>query len=155
MADLDFFTEPGYHFTRESYDSNGDLHGRPLCCINPAEYNRSKTIGGLAQEAAVPNIWLEADSFAKSFYATIMADLGQASNASLLQNATLLQHFTSNITTMGGYNASTSVETPWLQAGPARQTYNDAQRSTGPLNVTGPSHLASVIYAQYFCQVPS
>ncbi len=149
IADLDFFADPGYHFVFESIDSNGDIYGRPGCCINPARHNFSGAIGSLAQHNLAPNIWIEVDSFAKSFYTTIMADLGQVSNDSILQNDTLLQHFTSNITSMIGPREQNGVETYWLLAGPARQSYNELKDATGHLNVS-----ASVIYAQYFCQVP-
>lgn len=80
-----------------------------------------------------------------------MADLGQASNDSILQNGTLLQHFTSNITSL---KSADGVETLWLQAGPARQSCDEMKSTTGLLNVTGSSNVSSVIYAQYFCQDP-
>ena len=145
MASLDFFGGPGYHFVTDILDPNGDLQGQPACCINPS--GNPHSIGGLAQNDIDPNIWIEVDSFAKSFYASIMADLGQVSTDNILANGALLESFTSNITNMT--NNGTSVETFWLKAGPARQSYNEIKDITGPLQIN-----PSVIYAQYFCQVP-
>ena len=93
-----------------------------------------------------PNIWVQADAFAKVFYSAILADLGQGNGSNILSNPALLQNYTNfnNIT-----NNATGVETPWLQAGPARSSYDDLASSLGPLGIT-----PSTIYAQYFCQIP-
>ncbi|MCJ1389202.1 hypothetical protein MMC18_002057 [Xylographa bjoerkii] len=93
-----------------------------------------------------PNIWVQADAFAKVFYSAILADLGQVNGSNILSNPALLQNYTDfkNIT-----NNATDVETPWLQAGPARSSYDDLASSLGPLAIT-----PSTIYAQYFCQIP-
>ena len=95
---------------------------------------------------AWPNVWVQADAFAKVFYSAILADLGQVSGSNILSDPALLQNYTNfgNIT-----NNATQVETPWLQAGPARSSYTDLASSLGPLAIT-----PSTIYAQYFCQVP-
>ena len=146
MASLDFFSDPGYHFMTNGLDSNGDVHGQPYCCINPAGHNFSGAIGSLAQHDMEPNIWIEADSFAKSFYSSIMADLGQISTENILANDSLLEFFTAFIKNMTN---SDTVETPWLKAGPARQSYDEIKNVTGPLQIKN-----SVIYAQYFCEVP-
>jgi hypothetical protein len=50
---------------------------------------------------------------------------------------------------MAGSNGPDTVESNWLKAGSARQSYEEIKNVTGPLQITD-----SVIYTQYFCQVP-
>lgn len=143
MTDLDFFTDVGYHFV--TLDTT---NGIPGCCINPAGHDFPISIGNLAQHNVGPNIWIEADGLAKSFYATILADLGQSSRDNMLENAALLEHFTSNLTgTIDGQNGW--VEAAWLATNPATQSYNKIKHITGDLTI-----IPSVISAQYLCRIP-
>lgn len=50
---------------------------------------------------------------------------------------------------MAGSNGLDTVESNWLKAVPARQSYEKIKNVRGPLQITD-----SVIYTQYFCQVP-
>jgi hypothetical protein len=141
MTDLDFFSGVSYHFVTE-------VNGKTACCVNPAGHNYSITIGNLAAHNEAPNIWIEADSLAKSFYATIMADLGQNSSVNMLANETALEYFTATLTnTVGGQDSS--VIQSWLATTPATQKYSDIKDTTGSLNID-----PSVIAAQYLCQIP-
>ncbi len=101
------------------------------------------TVSDLASSNAAPNIWLASDSLAKSFYSTILTDLGQTSTVpNILLNATTLQYFTQNFTSMQNY-------TPNAQPGPARDSYEALKDQTGPLNTS-----TAVISTKYLCQVP-
>ncbi|KAK8872360.1 hypothetical protein PGQ11_002874 [Apiospora arundinis] len=102
-----------------------------------------QTIGGLIRDQTYPNVWAPADNLAKSAYATILADLGQASTTTMLTDATLLQYFTADFQAI--------QEGPKANAwpGPATRSYDELRNETGPLYVT-----PSVVSAQYLCQVP-
>ncbi len=97
----------------------GDL----TCCINVNNKNYSHSISILAQNNKAPNIWIEADSFAKSFYATILADLGQISTDHKLANATALEYFSTNLTTTVDGQSSALTEA-WQKTNPATQSYS-------------------------------
>lgn len=146
MISLDFFEYPSYHFLTENLDPNS---GRTVgCCINPAFHDFPNSIENLAQYNVTPNIWIEADSFAKSFYASILADLGQNASNNMLANGATLEYFTSNLTSViSGQDGS--VEEAWLATNPATQSYDAVKRITGNLTIT-----PSVISAQYLCQIP-
>jgi hypothetical protein len=146
-TNLDFFDDTGYHFVSSLPESTLNTHAG--CCIHPGGHNFSNSIGSLSHHDVVPNIWTEVDSFAKVFYTSILADLGQISNDNILANGALLEHFTSNITNMAGSNGPDTVESKWLKAGPARHSYEEIKNITGPLQITD-----SVIYTQYLCLVP-
>ena len=101
------------------------------------------TVSDLASNNAAPNIWLASDSLAKSFYSTILTDLGQTTTVpNILLNATTLQYFTQNFTSMQN-------NTPNAQPGPARDSYEALKDQTGPLNTS-----TAVISTRYLCQVP-
>ncbi|MCJ1295250.1 hypothetical protein MMC34_006812 [Xylographa carneopallida] len=130
LNSLDFF-HVGWHFLL----SDGTF-------ILTNSYNLSTA----AASSTWPNIWTPAAAFAKVFYSVILADLGEAHGGNILDDPALLQSYTDfhNLT-----NNASAVETPWLQAGPARASYDELAPSLGPLAIT-----PSTIYAQYFCQVP-
>jgi hypothetical protein len=121
------------------------------CCIHPGQYPAPEgTIADLAQKEASPNIWIELDSFAKSFYASILADLGQISESNMLLNTDALEYFTSNLTSkIDGQNGW--VDEFWRSAEPANQSYSKlrAQNIIGDLGINN-----TVISSQYLCQLP-
>ena len=140
---MDFF-QPEYDFVTQQLFNDGSL-GVPNCCINPGTAGLGSTLSEYVKNEAYPYIWVQADTFAKSFYSAVLADLGQNSTETFVSNSDLLQQYT-NFKDLGN---TTEVETPWLKAGPARKSYNDLKDSVGPLSIT-----PSTIYAQYFCQIP-
>ena len=88
-------------------------------------------------------IWLASDSLAKSFYSTILTDLGQVNAVpNILADEETLQHFTRNFTRMQNHTAN-------ALPGPARGSYNELRAETGLLGLT-----PSVISSKYICQIP-
>lgn len=143
MTDLDFFSGIDYRFTVV------DATGKPNCCLNPEKIGYDSTLSNFAAHGLTPNVWVEADSLAKAFYATIMADLGQHSSVNMLANVSALEHFSTNLTnTVSGWQG-TSVIASWLATNPATQEYSKVRDTTGPLNIS-----PSVILEQYLCQIP-
>ncbi len=107
--------------------------------INPYE----PTVSNLASNNASPNVWLASDGLAKSFYSTIMTDLGQTTaTPNILLNATVLQYFTQNFTYM-------QKDIVNAVPGPAKDSYEALKDQTGALNAS-----AAVISTKYLCQVP-
>lgn len=167
ITSLDFFASPGYHFVTQDYDAETGVYQPPTCCINPM-YFPGASIGTLNAISLaeveinydswrIPYIWIPVDIFSKVFLSTMLADLGQVSSVTALNNAANLYYFSKNITTMAGngYNVywtngtaplNGSVEN-WLKAGPARTRYQKS--NDGNLTVT-----PSMLYSQYTCQVP-
>jgi hypothetical protein len=143
MTDLDFFSGIDYRFTFVN------ATGWPACCLNPGSTGYNSTLSNLAAHEQVPNVWIEADSLAKAFYATIMADLGQTSSVNMLANSSALEYFSTNLTnTISGWEG-TSVIASWLNTNPATQEYSKVKDTTGLLNIS-----PSVILEQYLCQIP-
>lgn len=90
-----------------------------------------------------PNVWLAADSLAKSFYSTILIDLGQTTaTPNILTNATALQYFSQNITYMQRQIVNAIP-------GPANDSYEALKDQMGPLSM-----YAAVISTKYLCEVP-
>lgn len=84
-----------------------EVNGKIACYINLARHNYLITIGNLAIYNEALNIWIEADSLAKSFNAIIMADLGQNSCVNMLVNEIALEYFITTLTnTIGGQDSS-------------------------------------------------
>lgn len=113
------------------------------CVLNPPSNNKhAHTVSDLASKNASANIWLASESLAKSFYSTIITDLGQTTMVpKILLNATALQHFTQNFTSMQN-NA------PNAQPGPACDSYEALKDQMRPLNTS-----TAVISTKYPCQV--
>lgn len=93
------------------------------------------------QQRAEPNIWAQVDAYGKSFYCTVLADLGQPLITNILSHETLLQEYTQDFTD----NGTEANAIP----GPATSSYNKLRAQTGPLSIT-----KSTIYQQYTCEVP-
>lgn len=94
-----------------------------------------------------PQIFPQADQYAKIFYSSILADLGNSSpdTDNVLTDPILLQNWTSGFTA-----PSTNINDPsWDYMGPAFFSYDLDPEPRAPLNIT-----PSTIYAEYFCQVP-
>jgi hypothetical protein len=106
-----------------------------------------KSISQLDRDQKYPNVWVIADSLAKSVYSTILTDLGQVSASSgkpnFLADADDLQYFTSNFSLIQEHKANAD---PGPEAG---VDYESAKENTGSLGIT-----PSVISMRYFCQVP-
>ncbi len=123
-----------YHF----FGNDENNPGSEIIWFSPSDESQSDRV----LHHIYPDIWTQADNFAKAFYSAILVDLGSNFSANILTDPKLLQPLT-NFETM------TDLEKPWLKAGPARQSFEQLQNSTGGLGIT-----PSTIYAQYLCQVP-
>ncbi|KAI1460421.1 hypothetical protein F4805DRAFT_392374 [Annulohypoxylon moriforme] len=99
------------------------------------------TAGSLNAASVYPNIWVKADTLAKSTYSTILTDLGQATTVSnILSDETLLTYFTSNFSQIKMAN---------FKSGPGNASFDSLKATTGPLGTT-----PSVLSTTYLCQVP-
>lgn len=105
---------------------------------------RSITVTELDQGQVYPNVWVIADSLAKSAYSTVLVDLGQAmSKPNFLTSTGDLEYFTSNFSMIQQHKAN-------ADPGPeADVDYNTAKNGTGALGTT-----PSIISMRYICQVP-
>lgn len=95
---------------------------------------------------AWPQIFPQADLYAKIFYSCILADLGNADLENILTDPGLLQNYTRDFTHPNGSN----IFPQWDYLGPAFTSYNNNQDSdsrSGPLGIQ-----PSTIYAEYFYQ---
>ena len=100
-------------------------------------------LSNLASFGTYPNVWMTADGLAKSFYSTILADLGQTDNSSnIVLNTTALEYYTRNFTYMAEHVAN-------AKPGPANTTYNGLNGPAGHLNT-----FESYIATTYLCQTP-
>ena len=89
------------------------------------------------------DIWIPSDGLAKSFYSTILVDLGQTNvTPNILTDENTLQFFTKNFTTMQGHTAN-------AHPGPARDSFEALKGETGPLEIS-----PAVISSKYLCQIP-
>jgi hypothetical protein len=119
--------------------------------IRPMAYAREEpTLEAFVKDdGANTTIWLAADSLAKSFYSTILTDLGQeTAKQNILQSPQLLQHFTANFTTILS-TVDTDETTPTEAAGPAMEDYDTLHDTTGPLGVR-----TATLAVNYLCNVP-
>ena len=138
ISDLNFF----------NIDYRFISNATPVEVFWPGANHDTASVSNLASNNASPNVWLASDSLAKSFYSTIMTDLGQTTaTPNILLNETALQYFTQNFTTM----ESTYMKAPFVNAvpGPANDSYDALKDQTGPLNTS-----VAVISTKYLCQVP-
>jgi hypothetical protein len=143
ITSLDFFAPRDFHYTF-SWITN--RHGEtptmsePRCCINSGLVLNSTR--DLEDQAIWPNIWIDADTFAKVFYSVILADLGQQNNpSSLFAKSSSLAEFSKIINNQ-------EVETRFLKAGPARAPYQENNNDN--LTIT-----PSVVFTEYLCQTPT
>lgn len=109
--------------------------------LSPGEQH---TVSELDQGRMYPDVWIIADSLAKSAYSTVLTDLGQiAAEPNLLTNADDLEYFSTNFSTIQRHKAN-------ADPGPeVDMYYGNAKNGTGPLGTT-----PSVISMGYICQVP-
>lgn len=144
IADLDFWNVDYRFMTNVVVDEEDETFaGSGISILWPGSNNYTSTVSNLAANNASPNVWLASDSLAKSFYSTIMTDLGQTSaTPNILLNAKLLQYFTLNFTYMQNLGLDAIP-------GPANDSYEALKYQTGPLNAS-----AAIISTKYLCQVP-
>ncbi|KAH6972962.1 hypothetical protein BKA56DRAFT_492836 [Ilyonectria sp. MPI-CAGE-AT-0026] len=99
--------------------------------------------------APLPGIWISADSLAKAFYFTVLADLGQTTpGPNILADPGLLEFFSRNIT---------DIKTKSMAWGDNLGLRDIADLATSPFKESSNSSLginSSVIAASYLCQVP-
>ncbi|KAJ5134851.1 hypothetical protein N7526_006216 [Penicillium atrosanguineum] len=101
------------------------------------------TVSKLDYGRVYPNVWIIADSLAKSAYSTVLTDLGQiAAKPNLLTNDDDLEYFSRNFSAIQRHRAN-------ADPGPETVQYDTAKSGTGPLGTT-----PSVISMGYICQVP-
>ncbi|KAK7894179.1 hypothetical protein LTR67_005937 [Exophiala xenobiotica] len=143
ITDLRFFNIDYRYITNTVVEDEADSWGGAGVDIL-APGSEKQTVSSLAFSDTSPNVWIASDSLAKSFYSTIMTDLGQISaGPNILTNATTLQYFTKNITDMQKFTLNAIP-------GPATDSYDALKAQTGPLQTS-----ASVISTKYLCQVPT
>lgn len=85
------------------------------------------------------DVGFQIDRFAKVFYSTILADLGQADGPNVVADPNLVQL----------YLTGTYPDTGIPAYSPTNEAYAALKNSTGPLSIA-----SSTFYAQYVCQVP-
>jgi hypothetical protein len=102
------------------------------------------TVSMLDQGGVYPDVWIIADSLAKSAYSTVLTDLGQiTAEPNLLTNADDLEYFSRNFSTIQRHKAN-------ADPGPeVDMYYGSANNGAGLLGTT-----PSVISMGYICQVP-
>jgi hypothetical protein len=105
----------------------------------------AQTLQSLADRDLLKDLWPRIDRYGKSFYSTVLADLGQARGPNLLlpSSTDLLQVYTS-----GFANFTTKLN---AVMGPEKVSYADAtsRSDLGSLQIT-----PSTLYSQYLCQIP-
>jgi hypothetical protein len=102
------------------------------------------TVSKLDQSRVYPNVWIIADSLAKSAYSTVLTDLGQiAAEPNFLTNDDDLEYFSRSFSTIQRHKAN-------ADPGPEADVhYDPAKSGAGPLGTT-----PSVLSMGYICQVP-
>lgn len=136
------FWDVDYRWITNEINADGIIHPGSSNLTGQTPYT-DLTLSELSSNEVEPNVWTLTDGLAKSFYSSILTDLGQT-NASpnILHNETTLQFFTSGFEDMVKHIAN-------AHPGPGNRSYEDSQGLTGPLGTT-----PSVIATTYSCQVP-
>ncbi|KAF8850759.1 hypothetical protein BDZ45DRAFT_184966 [Acephala macrosclerotiorum] len=131
ITSLDFF-----NFTFNFQSNTGGLYFPGTWEIQPI----SAWVNGPG-----PDIGLEVDGFAKSFYSAVLVDLGQTTGPNALTNATALQHLLRQ--------ENNTMFLPWestnILGQPTDKAYELFSNHIGPLGTT-----PATIYQQYACSVP-
>ncbi|MCJ1430473.1 hypothetical protein MMC29_008391 [Sticta canariensis] len=117
----------------------------------PPPVNPSLILSTLESTETHPKIWLAADRLAKSFYSTILTDLGQTTaSPNILLNETALRYYTQDFAYTWHEWAENQNEYELIATpGPGNGSYEALKNTTGTLG-TSPS----VISTKYLCQVP-
>jgi len=139
VASLDYF-KVNYRFSVEYADFSTEM-------IFPGFYNETNSVAELDSQEAYPNIWVAADSLAKSVFWTILTDLGQTSlGPNILTDRDLLAYFTANFSLI-------NEEYPPFNAlpGPAKASFDP---QADELNDTALVLFPSVVSTSYLCQIP-
>lgn len=133
ITSLDFW-EVDYRFLTNRISSKGLVYPGS----SGLSKNESVSLSSLAAHKSRPNIWLASDGLAKSFYSTIMTDLGQSgAGPNILLNDTALEYFTHNFTEMFD-NIANAIP------GPGIKSYAEAKTETGSLGTTPSVFFAKV-----------
>jgi hypothetical protein len=131
------FFETRYHFVFKSKPNE-------TAGILADEKDSHRDMANWIDNDRLPDIWDSVDKYGKSFYSTVLADLGQGKGPNILlpEYEDLLQEYTKIITGKGKMNAA---------VGPADASYMDSRNreGMGRLEIT-----PSKIHSQYMCQVP-
>lgn len=129
-----------YHFIEKTDESaNVNIYANPL------DKNTLQKITDAHNDLNIRLlIWDDVDRYGKSFYSTVLADLGQQNKPNILtsNDTDLLEEYTANI---AGFSHKLNAV-----MGPATSSYNEtSQENFGPLEIT-----PSTIHSQYLCQIP-
>ena len=112
---------------------------------NSWDFHDGESMPNISSSDLKMEFWPSVDTFAKSFYSTVLTDLGQTSSyPNILTDASLLEHFTSNFSNI----TSTQIQGHSSVPGPAREPFNTLN-STESLGIN-----PSVLAATYLCAVP-
>lgn len=146
IKDLDFWEVDSRFYTNTDVQNRleyPDRSGVDTYALSGNVSDLAVGNGKASRPLDLDDIWIPSDGLAKSFYSTILVDLGQVNaTPNILTNEDDLQFFTQNFTTMQGHPAN-------AQPGPARDSYNALKGQTGPLEIS-----SSIISSKYLCQIP-
>ena len=144
IKDPDFWDVDARFITNTDVQNESDYWDRSGVDTYPLRGTISDLSAGKASSTLdLDDIWIPSDSLAKSFYSTILVDLGQTDvTPNILTDEEALQYFTQNFTIMQDHTAN-------AQPGPARDSYHALKAHTGPLEIS-----PSIISSKYLCQVP-
>ncbi|KAL6153593.1 hypothetical protein ACJQWK_11598 [Exserohilum turcicum] len=133
------FFDVRYHFIEQTDGSNVRIY------VNEQDDTLQKITDGYDTRSVKLNIWNDVDRYGKSFYSTVLADLGQQNSPNILSP--------SSKDVLGEYTASLDNFPIGSNAvlGPATSSYNgmSIQANAGSLEIT-----PSTIHSQYLCQIP-
>lgn len=108
---------------------------------------QTKSVANLSTAQLLPDIWIPADSLAKSLYSTILTDLGQmhSSSPNILVEPRLLEYFTRNFSYIGKNNpAYDNVVPDVFLASESYDPSNATEQLGAPLSTFSTSYLCSV-----------
>lgn len=108
-------------------------------------FDDGESMPNISSNSSKMDFWSSVDTFAKSFYSTVLTDLGQtSSHPNILTDAILLEHFTTNFSSITSKQMSRGSSIPE----PASEPFNSLN-TTGTLGIN-----PSVLAATYLCAVP-
>lgn len=108
-------------------------------------FDDGESMPNISSNSFKMDFWSSVDTFAKSFYSTVLTDLGQtSSHPNILTDAILLEHFTTNFSSIISTQMSRGSSVPE----PAQEPFNTLN-ATETLGIN-----PSVLAATYLCAVP-
>ncbi len=103
------------------------------------DYHNNRSVAEWISQNYFPTVFLQVDRLAKSYYSTVLADLGQQTGPNILTDSALTaQMFT-------GAPDQNNI----FSGGLPNETYLILKDMTGPLSIS-----PSTFYVEYECQVP-